>query len=278
VRALARPDSGACGFGLDPAYQRRAQIDSVVSGLRRRRNDLMASIVSSDARYLPEAPAWKAVRIWFVIASQLTFDAVTLYSSADRDSTPVILVNLTEILSYGATTAERLETLSHVLAHETFHAGLREAAPLLPGWQRYSVHTDDPLDYIKFVIVDEGVAHYIDWRSRPGSDSLFTLPLHTRESFAFSQLAVACRRLADPRTEYATRMEILQMASQGMFWNKYGAISGMYAAYRIEMARGLEALREAIAAGPDEFLRLYDEVARHNPALAPVPKVLLEGP
>jgi hypothetical protein len=277
VRALARPDSGVCGFGLDPAYQRRAQIDSIVVEVQRRKSTLAASIAAADARYLPRAPAWRPIRVWFLIASMLTFDAVTLNSSADQDSTPVILVNLTEVLSYGATTAERLEGLTHVLAHEAFHAGLRDVAPILPGWQPYAASADDPFHYLKFVIMDEGVGHYIDWRDRPGSDSLFTWTPHARESFAFSQLATACRRLANPNTPPGSRMEILQMASQGMFWNKYGAISGMFAAYRIEMARGLEALRDAVEAGPDEFLRVYDEVARRNPALAPLPKELLEG-
>jgi hypothetical protein len=66
-------------------------------------------------------------------------------------------------------------------------------------------------------------------------------------------------------------MEVLQLAATGELWTKYGAISGMFAAFRIEMALGLEGLREAVAAGPKEFLRIYSEVADRNPALSSLP-------
>ena len=58
-------------------------------------------------------------------------------------------------------------------------------------------------------------------------------------------------------------------------WSKYGAISGMFAAYRIEMARGLAGLRGAVAAGPNEFLKTYREVALHNPALLRISSELI---
>ena len=87
-----------------------------------------------------------------------------------------------------------------VLAHETFHAVLRQVEYGKPGWERYH----DPMntiDYIARVMLDEGVAHYIDWKGRAGADTLFAARLSSREQRAFDQLALACRRLQDPRTD-----------------------------------------------------------------------------
>jgi hypothetical protein len=275
ARAIELPDSGICGLGMDPAYKDRDSIAALAAAISARRVALGSQIGEDVARYLPGARSWRKIRIWLVIASQSMFDAATLRSSAGGDSVPVILINLTDVLSYGATTQERMEALGHVLAHEVFHAGLRQAEAPLPGWDEYRNPSLSEFAYIRRVMVDEGVAHYIDWRTRPGSDSLFTWKPSSREAYAFSQLANACRRLKQPRGVREDRIEMLQLAGSGPLWSKYGAISGMFAAHRIEAALGRRALRRVIAAGPDEFLRTYRDVVRRNPRLSGVPAELI---
>jgi hypothetical protein len=94
------------------------------------------------------------------------------------------------------------------------------------------------------------------------------------ERRAFERLATALDRIhLNPSRE--DRLEAVQLAGHGPLWSKYGAISGMFAAHRIEMARGLAGLREAVAAGPDEFLRTYRGVAAHNPALLRISSELI---
>src|SRR5262249_10342055 len=174
---------------------------------------------------------------------------------------------------WGETTADRIETLEHVLAHEAFHAGMREVEPDLPGWKSSEPAAADTgswggnsggaaadIAQVTRVMLDEGIAHYIDWQDRPGADSLFTWTPSARESHAFEQLATAIRRLKAPGDE-ADRLEVVGLAGNGPLWSKYGAISGMFAAHRIEMARGHAALRRVVAAGPVAFIRAYREVA-----------------
>jgi hypothetical protein len=275
ARAIELPDSGICGFGLDPAYKDRDSIAAIAGAISSRRAALGSQIAEDVSRYLPSAQSWKKIRIWFVISSQTMFDAATLRESADGDSVPVILINLTDVLSYGATMQERMEALGHVLAHEVFHAGLRQTEAQLPGWADYRDPSLSEFAYIRKVIVDEGLAHYIDWHERPGSDSLFTWKPSAREAWAFSQLATACRRLKQPDRARGDRIEVLQLAANGPLWSKYGAISGMFAAHRIEAALGRRALRQAIEDGPDEFVRTYRDVARRNPRLGGVPAELM---
>jgi len=275
ARAIELPDSGICGFGMDPAYKNRDSIFAMVNAVSARRVALASQIATDVSRYLPAARSWKKVRIWFVISSQAMFDAVSLRASADGDSVPTILINLTDVLSYGETTKERMETLEHVLAHEVFHAGLRQAETRLPGWSDYRDNDLSDFAYVRRTVLDEGIAHYIDWRERPGSDSLFTWKPSSRETFAFSQLATACRRLKQPGAARGDLIEIIQLAGSGPLWSKYGAISGMFAAHRIEAALGRRVLRRVVEAGPDEFLKTYRQVARRNPALSGIPAELI---
>ena len=288
ARAIELPDSGICGLGLDPAFRYRNDLSALAAAVTKDKTAICARASSRAAAYLPTARAWKPVHVWFLIASQSMFDAATLPPATDRPA-PVILVNLTEVLAYGETTRDRIETLEHVLAHETFHAGMREVEPDLPGWKSAEPAVADTgswggntanaasdIAQVTRVMLDEGVAHYIDWQDRPGADSLFTWTPSMPETKAFAQLSVAIHRLKQPGDE-ADRLEVLQLAGNGPLWSKYGAISGMFAAHRIEMARGRAALRRAVAAGPVAFIRAYREVAAHNPVLNGVPRDLLLG-
>ena len=74
-----------------------------------------------------------------------------------------------------------------------------------------------------------------------------------------------------------TRMEVLQGASNGPLWSKYGAISGMFAASRIESRLGLDSLRAAVADGPSEFLKMYGRLAATDTLLMKAPPALSEG-
>jgi len=291
ARAIELPDSGLCGFGMDPAYQQQKSIDAMVRELDARKTDLRRRIAARVGRYLPEGRRWRTTTVWFVIASQGMFDAVTLDAHTfDRDfrgrevvpdpelpKEPVVLVNLTEVLSYGNTTKERIDELEHVLAHEMFHAAMKNLEPELPGWSPVENSPQDPdVAYIARVMLDEGIAHYVDWRDRPGADTLFAWKPGSNERRAFDRLANALDRIRQAATR-GERMETVQLAGHGPLWSKYGAISGMFAAYRIEMARGLAGVREAVAAGPNEFLRTYREVSAHNPALMRISSELVLG-
>jgi hypothetical protein len=114
----------------------------------------------------------------------------------------------------------------------------------------------------------------VDWRDRAGADTLFAWKPSANERRAFERLASALDRIRGAVTR-GERVETVQLAGHGPLWSKYGAISGMFAAYRIEMARGLAGVREAVAAGPNEFLRTYREVAAHNPALMRISSELI---
>jgi len=270
-RAIVFPDSGACGFGLEPAYRERASLDSLVRALVLRSDTLRARVARDAGAYAPPAP-WRPIRVYFVISTRYLFDAAALDRSLDSGA-PAIVFNLSEALGYGESTEERAAIVERVLAHESFHAALRQVEFGRPAWDLYR----DPVnafDYITRVMLDEGVAHYIDWKGRAGSDTLFTAKVGGRERHAFDQLTLACRRIRDPRTDPDARSEIIGLAASGLIWSKYGAISGMFAAWRIEHAWGQDSLRAIVERGPREFLRAYREVAAEDTTLKRLPKEL----
>lgn len=274
TRAIASPDSGVCGFGLRPAWNRRAALDSLMRELVVRGGRLRSRVAADAGVYVPRHP-WQQVRVYFVVASDQLFDAVTLDRSLDGRG-PAVLFNVTETLEYGASTAERAAIVERVLAHEVFHAALRQVEYGPVGWERYHAPANG-IDYVARVMLDEGVAHYIDWKERAGADTLFAARLSSRERKAFESLAVACRKLVNPRVDAAGRGELIGMAASGPMWSKYGAVSGMFAAWRIERAQGRDSLRAAVVAGPRDFLRRYAGVAAADTALRRLPKELWPG-
>ncbi len=274
ARALAEPDSGSCGVALHFPHRDRANIDSLVHEIRRRAPSLRASAAARACEYLPPGAADRPIRVWFLVATQFTFDAATLRTDADGDSTPVVMVNLSDVLTYANSTRERVDAFEHVLAHETFHAVLRQLQLQSPGWAEFTGRPRDAFRYIAGIMLDEGVAHYIDWKQRAGADTLFAAKPSSRERFAFAQLAIACRNVTGGSMEGWNRVETLQLAANGPLWSKYGAITGMFAACRIERALGRDVLIRAVADGPPAFLRLYEQAAAKDPEMKPLPAEL----
>jgi hypothetical protein len=267
-RALLYPDSLICGISLAPAFHARAALDSLLREVALRERALRAAMAADAGRYLPPRKAWKPIPVRFVISSQWSFDAVTLPDGGD--GSPAVVVNATEVLNYAATPREQVDALQHVLAHETFHAGVQQMERSAPGWAGYGPRAISANAYIARVLLDEGVAHYVDWRTRPGSDTLFTRSPGTRERRAFTNLNLAAKRLG-PGEDPGARIEILQLASTGPLWSKYGAISGMFVAYRIESRLGVDSLRAAVVGGPREFIRMYRGLAEADTALGRMP-------
>ena len=268
-RALLYPESLVCGISLAPAYLSRAALDSLLDEVARREGTLRGSIAANAARYLPRQSRWTPVRIWFVTSSRWSFDAVTY--GEDGEGAPVVIVNATGILEYEGSARERVDALEHVLAHESFHAALRQVARGARGWASYFPRAVSANAYIARILLDEGVGHYVDWRDRPGADTLFTPRPGKREKHVFSTLALVAKRLSRSEDPGA-RAELLQLASTGPMWGKYGAISGMFAAYRIESRLGVDSLRTAVAGGPREFLRMYRALALADTALGRMPE------
>jgi hypothetical protein len=268
---LAPSTAGVCGFGLDPAWKERASIDSLLYLLVERSDAVRATVARDVSGYVPHA-AWRPVRVWFVIASRWMFDAVTLDRAFDK-AAPVVLFNLSEALEYGGNTEDRAAIVERVLAHETFHAALRQIEYGPVGWFKYH-EPRNAYDHIARVMLDEGVAHFIDWKGRAGADTLFSAKPGAREKKAFEQLALACKRLRDPYTDPGERAEILGLASTGPLWSKYGAISGMFAASRVERAWGADSLKGIVERGPESLLRAYAAIAAADTSLKALPKEL----
>ncbi len=274
-RALLYPDSMVCGISLDPAFRDRAALDSLVAEIASRERPLREVIAAQAGRYLPESASLDTVRVYVVLSSRWSFDAITMSEGGHGE--PLVLVNATGLLDYPGNARERVNALAHVLAHEAFHAGVRQMEGASPGWAGYGPRARSANAHVARVLLDEGVAHYVDWRSREGSDTLFTAKPGAREKHAFSQLQLAAKRLRDRSADRDARAEILQLASTGPLWSKYGAISGMFAAWRIESRLGADSLRAAVVRGPVDFLRMYGSLAAADTSLGRVPEEFSGG-
>lgn len=65
----------------------------------------------------------------------------------------------------------------------------------------------------------------------------------------------------------ASKQQLLYEANTGSFWNKYGALSGMFMAYHIENELGFAALINTVAMGDDSFFQSYRQACLRNDTL-----------
>jgi hypothetical protein len=110
-----------------------------------------------------------------------------------------------------------------VILHETAHFLIRQLHPVRTeaGWR-------EKLDYLVF---DEGVAHYVGFPL--GRENLLT-KYAEKWPRAEARLAEAYRLLDDPHTREAEKSALLEEADTGTYWEKFGSISGMFRAARLD--------------------------------------------
>lgn len=160
------------------------------------------------------------------------YDAWTI----QKDGSPVILFNLSEW------TIDEINQFGlPIIIHEVTHALFQ---PLLQ--KHIEINNLKPIDRI---ILDEGLAHFIGF---PGDRS--TLPnLQEKWELAEKTLAESLIKLDSDDISDNEKEDIILKSNTGPFWNKYGAISGMFRIAKIYSLQGPEGLTLIIENGQLPF-------------------------
>lgn len=146
------------------------------------------------------------------------------------DNKPVVFFNLSEW-----TVDELFKQGLAVVIHEVTHALLE---PFLKG-----LDVSSSLKNLEKIVFDEGMAHFLGF---PGDR--FTLLEKYYEKWIQSEEALknAQATLALIQTTVAEKEDVLLRSNTGSFWNKYGAISGMFRFAKIYSSSGSVGLTNAI--------------------------------
>ncbi|MDH4070413.1 MAG: hypothetical protein OEV30_08310 [Ignavibacteria bacterium] len=196
----------------------------------------------------------------------------------ERQGELTIVVNLSKAVSYGRTLDERFIGLLSVVAHEVFHAAFGVYKDQSPAWKQYYSTRRNYLDNLLDLTQNEGIAHYLSLIQRTGGR--FTNDQLPKINSAFQEFNQAAARLRSRGISPAQAGELIRNSNSSMYWDSYGAITGMVIARQIDQSLGREALMETIANGPDDFYRKYTALMRRDgglPELSPDLTALFGG-
>lgn len=122
-----------------------------------------------------------------------------------------------------------------VIKHETSHVLFA-----LAGGQHEEKSYAGRLEQI---IVNEGIAHFIGY---PKDRSALFKTRGDKWPIAEAKVNEAMKLFADPKATATQKDEMLKKAQTGSFWEKYGAIAGMFRAAKIYETSGPSGLVEVI--------------------------------
>lgn len=254
--------SNRFSYGTDLAWKMREKSSLLLQKIKTERIEDM--ITERALVYIPtDYLITTKCKIYFVLTGWEWGDAYVCnireqygkYTISDEGE-PSIVINLSLISKlYGQTVEEQLKVLNGILSHEIFHflfANYKKQSPM------YNSGVDSSgIGKLFEVLLNEGIAHYIDKKS------VLLLEYGTNPKFAeeekqnIDRLNESFLQLAGNNLNEAQKLELLRKASVGKYWSKYGSISGMFMAYHIEKEKGRDALKKSIQKGPFYFIKQY---------------------
>lgn len=146
------------------------------------------------------------------------------------DNQPILFFNLSEW-----TVEELFSQGQAVIIHEVTHALL---APFLKNFE-----IKNHLDQLDRTIFDEGLAHFLGF---PGDR--FSLLERYQEKWTHSEIALqnAIESLRSIDVSKDEKDELLKKSNTGPYWDKYGAICGMFRFAKVYSTLGANGLTKAI--------------------------------
>lgn len=151
--------------------------------------------------------------------------------TATHGEKPVMLFNLSEwtkeeISRYGLP----------ILLHEVSHG-------LLAGPLKTHEELESYLEALEKIVIDEGIAHFIGF---PGVRADILEKHLYKWAASEALLKKAEQKLAASYVDEDEKDELLFKANTGAYWEKFGAISGMFRAAKIYQSQGPSGIVEAI--------------------------------
>lgn len=155
------------------------------------------------------------------------YDAWTV----SHDGKPVMLFNLSEwnpeeISRYGLP----------ILLHEVSHGLLAEPLKTHEEMETYS-------EALEKIMIDEGIAHFIGF---PGNRADILEKHFDKWSPSEALLQKAEKRLAASYVDEDEKEDLLFKSNTGAYWEKFGAISGMFRVAQIYKSSGAAGIVESI--------------------------------
>jgi len=104
----------------------------------------------------------------------------------------------------------------------------------------------NPNDYVEVleeIVLNEGIAHFI---GHPNRENLLNAEYKMKWQNSEKQLEEAFKKLSSSHTAKSEKDDLIHKSNTGKFWNKYGAISGMFRVAHIYESSGPQGIIDCI--------------------------------
>ncbi|MDF2673933.1 MAG: hypothetical protein K0R09_2198 [Clostridiales bacterium] len=162
-------------------------------------------------------PDWKNLiadsTVYLVVGCPNPYDAMSRISPDGED---VTIFDINRMLKYADSVEKLLPIIKNLLTHEYSHICL---------------HTDYPIPEektsfilkLQYICFDEGFAHLLSFKENVKALDWMDKDMIEKKEKAYRMLIDAVKSNGSEHTE------LLEKAESGAFWNKFGAISGLFA-------------------------------------------------
>lgn len=261
-------------YGLGKAYFNREDIKVLFNGLNT--IDFDSCFRKSREFFPKDVVFFNEYKVFLVLTGWKWGDAMKIKYVEENgkyalsgDGQSSMMFNLTIINElYGKTLDEKLDSFSEVFVHELFHSMFSDY--INQNWPK--ITKMDAGSYLKYLMLNEGIAHYIGMRNLLKDN--YRTKYFEKEKEAFETLQYKYKNIFKSAHRDAEKKGIIAKGTFGEFWAKYVCITGMFMAFHIEDKYGIEALHDCVENGYDYFINKYRMVSSANDNIPDLPKGL----
>ncbi|WP_234122683.1 DUF5700 domain-containing putative Zn-dependent protease [Clostridium hydrogenum] len=165
-------------------------------------------------QFFCDMPIPASTKIYLIVGSPAPYDAMV---RQDLEGNNCIILDLIRISSYSDDLTKLYKIVRTLITHEISHILIHNTYPC--------PNSDASLYYnLKYIVFDEGIAHFLSFKDDVLSVDWYSSEMNKRRKTSYNALLNA---LNNPDSLHNNK--ILEKSNSGTYWDKFGAISGLFA-------------------------------------------------
>ncbi|WP_032121159.1 hypothetical protein [Clostridium amazonitimonense] len=152
--------------------------------------------------------------IYLIVGSPDPYDAMV---RKDAEGNNCIIIDLVRISSYAEDITKLSDIVSNFITHEMAHILIGDMYP-------YPSIEASLFDNLKHIVFDEGIAHFLAFKDDVLSFDWYSDEMNIRRKKSYETLVSILKKDSN-----SDKKQILEKSNSGLFWEKFGSISGLFA-------------------------------------------------
>jgi hypothetical protein len=176
--------------------------------------------------------------VYLIVGSPNPYDAMVREDSKGNNC---VIFDLVRISSYSEDVSKISDIVSSFVTHEISHILTNNVYPC-------SAIENSLFDNLKHIVFDEGIAHFLSFKNDILSIDWYSDEMNMRRKNSYKMLINVLKNNSN-----VDKKQILQRSNSGLYWEKFGAISGVFAIidYYNSNGKDIKVFKYIFEKGPD---------------------------